>query len=189
MFTKLAGFLLLLLAFGTQQARADSVYEIRGTLTIPGNSANPGIAETINYSFELDYTKLDNAGFASFVGTPSVTSFGPLGTFAIVNNSSQGYIGFFSPVLTPQNQPAQIDLLGEFSPLFNPVPVISGQAWLYSCTGESTGVCAPFFIGPGNIYGPATASVYAVSTPEPGTLCLFGLGALALCLMKKTLTH
>jgi hypothetical protein len=54
MLTKLAGFLLLLLAFGAAQANADSGYEFIGTLTLPGNSANPGVGETINFTVELD---------------------------------------------------------------------------------------------------------------------------------------
>jgi len=181
-FAKLAGFLLLLLAFGAVQANADTIYEIAGTMTVPGNSSSPGIKETINFSFELDYSQIVNFT-PIFVGTSTVTSFGPLGTFSIGTNSLQGYIGFFSPV-------AEIDLLGLFSPLFSPTPAISGQVWLYNCTNMPTGPCAPFYIGPGlNIYGTASDSAHPVSTPEPGTICLSVLGALALCLMKKTLTH
>ena len=133
------------------------IYEIIGTLAIPGNAANPGVGQSINYSFELDYAQLVN-GFPAVVGTPTVTSFGPLGVFALGAVSSQNYVGFFSPV-------AEIDLL--FRSLASPPPpVISGQAWLYSCTNNPAGVCAPFYVGPGtNIYGPAHASVYAVATP------------------------
>jgi hypothetical protein len=176
---KVASFLLLLLAFGAVQAHADSIYDVIGTLTIPGNSSNPSVSETINYSFMLDYTRLDNNLMATFVGTPTVTSFGPLGTFAIRNNSSQQYIGFFSSV-------AEIDLLGDFSPTFSPTPVLAGQAWLYNCTNMPTGPCARFFIGTGmNIYGTASASMHTVATPEPGTLYLSALGVLALFLIKK----
>jgi hypothetical protein len=139
------------------------IYEVIGTLTIPGNSSNPGVGESINYSFELDYTQLVDST-PSVVGTPTITSFGPLGTFSLKTVSSQGYVGFFSSV-------AEIDLLFK-SLLSPPPPVISGQSWLYSCTDSPTGVCAPFYIGPAkNIYGTANASVYAVAAPEPRTLC------------------
>ncbi len=133
------------------------IYEVIGTLTIPGNKSNPGVGQSINYSFELDYTQLD-LGFPTVVGTPVVTSYGPLGTFSLRNVSSQGYVGFFSSV-------AEIDLL--FTTLSSHPPVIGGQSWLYNCTGVPTGDCAPFYIGPGvNIYGTANASVYAVTTPD-----------------------
>jgi hypothetical protein len=139
------------------------IYEIIGTLTVPGNKSNPGVGQSINYSFELDYTQLQ-FDYPTVVGTPIVTSFGPLGTFSLGNVSSQGYVGFFSSV-------AEIDLL--FQSLSSPPPpVISGQSWLYNCTDVSTGPCAPFYIGPGmNIYGTANASVYAVTTPEYRPIC------------------
>jgi hypothetical protein len=186
-FANLARSLLLLLVFGVVQANADTVYLVKGTMTVPGNSANPGVSETIDFSFELDYSQMVNFN-TTFVGTPTTTSFGPLGSFtAIVNHSASGYIGFFSSA-------AEIDLLGDFSPFFNPGPVISGQSWLYTCSGSlgtnNIPICAPFVsLDPNfvNVYGTASASVDLVATPEPGTLYLFVLGALALCLMKKTL--
>jgi hypothetical protein len=131
------------------------VYEVIGTLAIPGNSSNPGVGQSINYSFRLNYTVLDPVGFPTLVGTPKITSFGPLGNFDKCNVSSQGYVGFFSPV-------AEIDLF--FQSLSSPPPpAISGKSWLFSCTDVPTGVCAPFYIGPGmNIYGTANAAVYLV---------------------------
>ncbi len=133
------------------------IYEVIGTLAVPGNSSNPGVGQSINYAFKLNYSQL-NFGFPTLVGTPFLHSFGPLGSFSRCEVSSQGYVGFFSPV-------AEIDLL--FQSLASPAPpVISGQSWLFSCTGISTGVCAPFNLGPGrNIYGTANAAVYTV--PEP----------------------
>jgi hypothetical protein len=190
MLAKLAGFLLLLLAFGAVQANADTIYEIRGTMTVPGNSSNPGVSETINFSFELDYTQLVNYA-PTVVGTPTITSFGPLGSFSIGGPSLQNYVGFYSSVMVGATQFAEMDLMGLFSPIFSPVPIVSegyGGAWLYSCTSKSTGPCASFYVGPGlNIYGTASASVYQVSTPEPGTISLFVFGALVLCLTKKAL--
>lgn len=139
------------------------IYEVIGTLTVPGNSSNPGVGQLINYSFKLDYTQLD-LDYPTVVGTPIITSFGPLGKFTLVNVSSQDYVGFFSPV-------AEIDLLFE-SLSSPPPPVISGKSWLFSCTDVSTGVCAPFYIGPSmNIYGTADASIYLDPTGEPGMRC------------------
>ncbi len=138
------------------------VYEVIGTLSVPGNSSHLDIGQSINYSFKLDYTHLDPFDYPTVVGTPIVTSFGPLGHFSLRNVSSQNYVGFFSPV-------AEIDLL--FNSLSTPPPpVISGQSWLFSCTDVPTGACAPFYIGPGrNIYGTANASVYLVSAAETET--------------------
>jgi hypothetical protein len=136
------------------------IYEVIGTLSVSGNSSHPGIGQSINYSFKLDYSQLE-FGFPTIVGTPIVTSFGPLGVFSLGNVSSQGYVGFFSPV-------AEIDLL--FQSLMSPGPPVvgSGQAWLFNCSHDPTGVCALFYLGPGkNIYGPACASVYADPEPEP----------------------
>ena len=59
------------------------VYEVIGTLSVPGNSSHPGIGQSINYSFKLDYTHLDPFDYPTVVGTPIVTSFGPLGHFSL----------------------------------------------------------------------------------------------------------
>jgi hypothetical protein len=189
MLGKFAGFLLLLLAFGLQ-ANADSIYEVIGTLTVPGNSSNPGVGETIIYSFELDYSQLIGGYIPTVVGTPVITSFGPLGTFSLEYGDSgalQGYVAFFSQSSTGYD--AEIDLLGNFAPFASPTPSITGETWLYYCSNMSA--CSEFTAdGPGNEYpNTATAAVYAVQIPEPGTFCLSVLGALALCLMKKTFTH
>jgi hypothetical protein len=136
------------------------IYEVIGTLAVPGNSSHPGVGQSINYSFKLDYTNLE-LGYPTIVGVPIVTSFGPLGTFSLGNVSSQDYVGFFSAV-------AEIDLL--FNPLSSYPPVVR-ESWLFNCTDVSTGVCAPFYIGPGlNIYGTANAAVYA-DTPQPRPRC------------------
>jgi hypothetical protein len=204
MLAKLTGCLLLLCAFGVQQAKADSVYEVIGSMTIPGNSANPGVGETINYSFELDYTTIYVDGFAydvsQLVGTPTVTSFGPLGTFYMsggVGGQANGYMGFFNN-LDPNVSTVEIDLEGLFHPVFGPQPVPfqgQGGALIWGCYAPSP--CSEFqpagaFNGPyggGLLWnGANTSAVYLVSTPEPATLCLFALGALALGLVKKTLT-
>ena len=196
MLVKFAGFLLLLFAFGAVQAKADSIYEIVGTLAIPGNSANPGVSETMNYSFELDYSYPSVAGApspsVSIVGTPVITPFGPLGQFAlrssggVVADTANGYIGFFNPNV-------EIDLTGNFrDPNYFHSTIFGSYVW--ECLLP---VCSEFW--PGGLPGPsgtglywfgtATAAEYPVSIPEPGTLWLSVLGALTLCLMKKTLTY
>jgi hypothetical protein len=203
---KLAVFILASLLFSAIQARADSVYEIIGTLTIPGNSANPGVGETINYSFELDYST-DTQGFptTTLVGTPIITSFGPLGTFYSNGQNGTGFSspnsGYFGLFNNPNSNDStvEIDLIGYFTANFTPVPQVLGST-LYSCFApEPCSEFQPDRFPPGsysNGYGPglywdgtATGAVYPVHTPEPETLCLVALGALALCLMKKTLTH
>ena len=196
MFARLAGFLLLLLTFGAWRVNADSIYQITGSMTIPGNSANPGVSETINFSFELFYPEPVVRGFPIVVGTPVVTSVGPLGDFTmntagVPGNTVSGYIGFFNPPIgaastTYPEVYAEIDLPGDFLV----APSISGWTWFYICRNPNI-PCSEFTsTAPGNEYpDTATATIYKVQTPEPGTLCLSVLGVLAFCLMKKTLTH
>lgn len=185
MLNKLACVLLLLLVFGTSQVRADSVYEIIGTLTIPGNSANPGVGETINFSVELDYA--GSSPTATLVGTPVITSFGPLGTFGIAYVPGSAYeIGFGSP-------DAVIELDTEFFLDKNPTDPAFSDVW--GCYDPV--ICAEFhpissFNGPtvGNALlwqGTATIAIYDVPVPEPGTLGLCVLGVLTLFLTKKRL--
>src|ERR1700744_5472460 len=109
-----------------------TIYRVIGMLTVRGNSSHPHVGQTIFFNFELEYSQaIDPA----VVGTPIVSSFGPLGEFSLNTVAApQGYVGFFSPV-------AEIDLL--FNSLSHPPPVISGQSWLYSCTNAPTGPCAP----------------------------------------------
>jgi hypothetical protein len=136
------------------------LYRVIGTLAVPGNKTHPNVGQSINYCFDLDYADAaSNFGFPTIVGTPNVFSFGPLGVFEVKNVSTQGYVGFFSPV-------AEIDLL--FKSLMSPPPpAISGMSWLFNCTDVSTGVCAPFYIGSGlNIYGTACAAIYEVNATE-----------------------
>ena len=189
-FARLGGFLLLLLASGALQARADTIYEIIGTLTIPGNSANPGVSETINYSFMLDYTN-SFQGYYPIVGTPTVTSFGPLGTLADVQSHSvkPSFLHHWNRLKLHQ----QVDLAVE-----GPGGQVTPKRHIrrYSCEGgwglNNLSVCGPFMpLGADGSYtlhggyGPATAAVYLVSTPEPGTLCLLVFGTLGLGFLKK----
>jgi hypothetical protein len=203
MFTKLGGFLLLLLALGASQARADSVYEIVGTLTLSGNSANPGVSETINFSFELDYATLAAAsGQPTLVGTPTFNAVGPLGTFVfgsisgtgINGGPESGYVPFFN-VSSPSGPSAldavEIDLNSIF--FFNPAtpnPQFSSTMWtclIPACAEFWPGGGLPGPTGPGGLLWPGTATVavYDVPVPEPATLGFCVLGGLALLLRKK----
>jgi hypothetical protein len=70
---KLAVVILASLLFSAMQARGDSVYEVIGSLTVPGNSANPGVGETIKYSFEMDYyTDQNGYQVSAIVGAPVI---------------------------------------------------------------------------------------------------------------------
>ena len=179
--------LLLLLAFGAIQASADSVFEIVGTLTIPGNSSNPGVSETINYSFEFDPSLP-----TTVIGTPTITGFGPLGQhFTFAENGAflagppSSYFGFFSPGV-------EIDLLTNA-----PDSTIITGSWLWSC--DMPLPCAEFYPGKGaplnasgngsGLIWPGTANASVHLVPEPGTFFLSVLGVFALCLMIKTLRH
>ena len=200
MLTKLAGFLVLLLTFGAVQAKADTIDEIIGTMTILGNSANPGVSETINYAFEYEPTP--NVGLGGqIIGTPTITAFGPLGTLFVTNGGDpeNGYIAFVAPHEVGTFSNFEMDLYASnyfwLTGALTPVPEFSSTVW--SCLLP---ICSEFWpdqdqgfsgLGPTGtgLYWPGTATAAVYLVPEPGTLWLSVLGALTLCLMKKTLTH
>jgi hypothetical protein len=192
MLQKLAGVLLVLLTFGAVESHADSVYQMTGSLTIPGDSANPTVSETINFSFELDYSPLGEPYLVTVVGAPVVSSVGPLGDFtlfaaAVPSNAMSDYIAFYSPLYgtaAAANGYAEIDLLGNF---IVPAPSITGETWFYTCSNPAV-PCSEFtFTSPGNEY-PHTATATICAVPEPGTLGLGVLGILALFLGKRHLS-
>jgi hypothetical protein len=115
---KLAVVILASLLFSAMQARGDSVYEVIGSLTVPGNSANPGVGETIKYSFEMDYyTDQNGYQVSAIVGAPVITLFGALGTFYTVTLSGQaGYVGFYNTPVANNSSTAEIDLQGTLLP-------------------------------------------------------------------------
>jgi hypothetical protein len=183
---KFASLLALLVTFGTARARADAIYEVIGTMTVPGNSANPGVGETVDYSFELDYSYSGiNGGYPTIIGTPEAISFGPLGPYAVGTVSSQNYVFFGGG--------PELDLLMDFFPTSGTPTVI--EPWLFGCSTAfaqmNPAACAPFveYIPGtnilGDVYGTASASVYLVSTPEPATMVLCVVGLFALCLKKS----
>jgi hypothetical protein len=205
MLNKLARVLLLPLVFGASPARADSQYEIIGTLTMPGNV--PGVGETINYSFEVDYSLNSNTfnGHSTFtlIGTPTVTSFGPFGTFTIgggtgnvIGGTPEGYVPFYNTSPTGNRQySVEIDLNSQFFRTLDTSSSFDADIW--GCYDQT--LCKEFYPGngiggpngpyAGGLYWPgtATAAIYPVSAPEPGTLGLFVLGILALFLGRKLL--
>ena len=198
---KVAGFLLLFLSLGSIQANADGVYEVIGTLTVPGSS--PGVGETINYSFELDYVQPGGPGTpegVEFTGTPTVTSFGALGTaFVLGYVGGADYIAFFEATPGPS---VEIDLNGQFQPglpfLLAPPPVVNFST-LFTCDTTEVAACSDFTVPPLPACGAgsedvpcgtATAAVYLVPTPEPsyGLLMMTGmflLGLLRAAKMKR----
>jgi hypothetical protein len=176
--TKLIGLLLLLATFSFS-AHADTFYNITGSLTIPGNSANPGMFETINFSVDLDYA---NSGrYSTLVGTPTITAFGPLGSFSVVYvPGDNGELGFGSSM-------AVLELDSEFFGDRNPNGLTFSDVW--SCSSST--ICSDFWPGgpPGAITGNAllwggTANI-AVTTPEPAAMWLCALGLLALLVRKR----
>jgi hypothetical protein len=192
---KAVGFLLLFLSLGAVQANADSVYEVIGTLTVPGYS--PGVGETINYSFEIDYVQPGGPGTpvgAELTGTPTVTSFGALGTaFYLGYLGYPDYIAFFEAG-APGPLALEIDLNGQFEPgipgLPAPPPAVLFSS-LFACDPTQVAACSDFTVPPlpacgsGRINipcGTATAAVYLVSTPEPshGLLMLTGMALMGL---------
>lgn len=175
---KAVGFLLLLLTLGAVQADADSVYEVIGTMTVPGYS--PGVGETINYSFELDYVQPGGPGTpvgAELTGTPTVTSFGALGTaFSLGYLGYPDYIAFFESGVS--GLALEIDLNGQFDPgipgLPAPPPTVLFSS-LFACDPTQVAACSNFTVPPllacgsGRTdipCGTATAAVYLVSTPS-----------------------
>jgi hypothetical protein len=191
MHAKAVSTVILILCFAAIPARADSTYQVAGSMQVLANSSFPGVGETIDYSFLLDYSS--QTGYTTVVGIPTITSFGPLGAFTMQTgtlNPNTAYIPFNS-------SSAEIDLGGFFSASFSPSPVVRG-ADLYSCStqvactefwpdslgGSAVGSQVSSGIG---LFAPGTATDSVRLVPEPGTLCLFGFGALLFGLKKKFL--
>jgi hypothetical protein len=187
MFRKVLCFWVLFLLLMVVRANADQIYEITGTMTASANSSNSGVAETINYSFMLDYSSPSPAfNIPRFIGTPTISSSGPLGSFSL-GLIQIDYVAFVS-------SGAEIDLIGSF--FNNPPTVYTSDFW--SCNTQAA--CATFYpdlLG-GEAVGsqlnsatdlwlkvPCSASGVVRQVPEPGTLSLALLGGLAIPLASK----
>src|SRR6185437_10300892 len=133
---KAIGGILLAALFLALSARADTLYTLSGTATIPGNDACSGpCLETVNFTFDvtesLDTTY--NEYFLTLTGA-SATAQGPLGAFseALPISLDQGW---YIPVLLGHSE---LDLnLGAsgFMGNFEDQPFVPGLfgATLYSC--------------------------------------------------------
>ena len=146
------------------------LYRVIGTMQVSGN--NPGVGQSINFSFDLYYGNAQqNNGIPEIVGKPIVTSFGPLGEFAIQGTGVEidNLVRFRSPI-------AEIDLTfvslrPNSTPPAPPPEVTNGVGMLgisvfFSCTTGSNQPCA-WFHAPGvETVGTAYAMVYEHETPH-----------------------
>ena len=138
------------------------LYRVIGSMAVFGNQTNPGVGQSINFSFDLDYSNAQTAGYPAVVNKPIVASFGPLGEFYLRSDSQQSYVGFSSPI-------AEIDL--QLFPLTATPPQLQPQPTFNVPNGASlrnpgqTGPTAPFFTGT-DVVGPAWAVVYEFETPD-----------------------
>ena len=146
------------------------LYRVIGTMEISGN--NPGVGQSINYSFDLYYGNAQqNNGIPEIVGKPVETSFGPLGEFAIQGTGVEidNLVRFRSPV-------AEIDLTfvlrANSTPPAPPPKVANGVGILgisvfFSCSTGSNAPCASFPAPGVNTLGTAYAKVYETQTAAP----------------------
>jgi hypothetical protein len=127
----LALFGMICIADKPIQADSIPIYDVNGTLTITGNNVcglSPCM-ETINFSFDYTYTFIGFEYLGEIVGTPSVSSYGALGS------SFGGLTGPHSPF--PFCQPNT-----NYMPMYN-----SGgdEIDLYACGNDQSTPAVPSF--------------------------------------------
>jgi hypothetical protein len=187
-------YIVFLLALTALPANADTIYQVTGSMSVSANKDFPGVTETIGFSFMLDYLNSPGAPtWVRFMGTPTITSAGPLGTFVAADQSSNLFIPENNYIKFGSGQ-AEIDLM--LTTNIDIFPPIIFYANMYTC--GTLLACTEFdprgaadganVVGMPNLslYGPASATVSVVSTPEPATLGLLGIGLLAFAILKKT---
>jgi hypothetical protein len=166
---KIAMAVLAVLIF-ISTAHADSttsIWNVTGTVTIPGNASCGGCSETIDFSLDMEFpTPLDTLSFSyspfdPFVipGTVNVTSSGPLSPFTGAGFSTiDSSIGFGDGI--------SFFLFGEGE----------GDAFLYDC---SEAVCGTDFAFTDAFYGYLGSANYTetlVTAPEPSTWAMLLAG-------------
>jgi hypothetical protein len=139
-----------------------TLYRVIGTMAVAGN--DPGSGQSVNYSFDLDYRNAQqNGGLPEIVGTPVVTSFGPLGEFQI-----QGRGVELDNLIRFQSSVAEIDVnfaaLRTTPPPVAPPPQVSGSQ-LFLCISPNE-PCSWFPRAGVNTLGTASAAVYEYQTPD-----------------------
>jgi hypothetical protein len=150
----LAVFGMVCIANKPVQADSIPVYDVTGTLTVAGNNVC-GLSpckETIKFSFEYTYTyvSLLNAYLGGIVGTPSVSSYGVLGSsFSTVTSPHSPY-----PFCQPNTN---------YMPMYN-----SGadEIDLYACGNDQSAPAVPSFRG--DLWHCQTATCLTDFAP-PGT--------------------
>jgi hypothetical protein len=162
-FRPLGVFLFVLAVFGMvcivdRPVRADSInnplYDVNGRLTITGNDVcglSP-CTETIEFSFEYTYTLNGFEYLGEVVGTPSVSSYGALGSF-------------FAGITSPQNPFPFCQPNTNYMPMFN-----SGgdEIDLYACGNYQSTPVAPSFRA--DLWGCQTVTCGNDFMP-PGSFC------------------
>ncbi|HEY6442907.1 MAG TPA: hypothetical protein VIY66_06155 [Candidatus Acidoferrales bacterium] len=183
-------------------ARADTIYDVSGTVSFFGNSNCPSCTETIDFSFQLDNQFSDSSGWTMSLLPGGSSSFsGPLplqpwppGASGILPSVDGGYLTW-----------------GDVADNFGLTTHCLGQGFMLGpCTPNPTGVVfvcgspicvedfcpppwtCPAFAGGAGIGVPSTISATVtvqggfVGVPEPGTLTLLTLGLLALGMLLRS---
>lgn len=176
-------------------ARADSIYQVTGDLTIIGPNTNCGgaaCAETIDFAFEVGYSVQVLGPAIPYIvpGTLSLDSFGPLGQFMGGGiNGDPGYVPFFN------SGGDEIDLLGGGPSGSRPrppaAPPFFPSSQIFTC---ATDICGLDFTNlpfgelppPGGVLLGGTADVTVTPLPEGSELVMLGITAFAILdAMKK----
>jgi MYXO-CTERM domain-containing protein len=179
-------FALICTPFAAKADGGSPVYDISGTMVFTGNA---GQTETINFDFDLGFTPCPAGCFnrgpytPEVIGTPTVTSAGPLGEIYI-----GAWIDYEDFVYFGDPEGDEIDLRFPQTIDSEVQPTIANGE-IYKCAGA---ICADQFnvIDPGNPYYPGGVN-YAVTSitvtnvtpaPEPSGLPMLALGLFGLSL-------
>jgi hypothetical protein len=183
-------------------AKADSVWDVTGSFTLVGNNACQGpCAESASFSFDLQYIPLfgQNGPYQAEVTNFTAVGLGNLGSFThsfagplfLAGLAEGGFIGFpMAGGITEMD----LEIPGIVN---NPTPKDPSwylQPTLYSC-GTATCVTDfgyPALPGTSVEYGiflftTATYSIsqdQPISTPEPASLFMLGIGLAALAIWR-----